>query len=150
MSETGDAAVAGGGPDHGTHGFTLIEALVVMAVSALIAGIMFPQLEQSLAFLQFRSAAVSVRAGLERGRADALRQDADVRFAVADSERSFIISGEAPTDLPGSVRLRQAGARAIVFHGDGTSSGGEIAVSAGERRLVVAISPDTGLPRNAG
>lgn len=144
MSAIGDTAPILGSAE---LGFTLIEALVVVAVSALIAGIMFPELERSLAFLRFRSASIAVQAGLGRGRADALREGADVRFAVAPDGRSFVVSGEAPRELPPSIELRQAGTAPILFHQDGTSNGGVVGLFASRRRLVVAVSPDTGLVR---
>jgi general secretion pathway protein H len=145
MLATGDARPAATTPSDGNYGFTLIEALVVMAVSALIAGIIFPGLERALAFWQFRSAAVIVETGLERGRALALREDATVRFAVSPAQTSFALPGEAPTRLPQGARLLQSGTQPILFFADGTSSGGVLGLSDDRRRLALGVIPDTGL-----
>lgn len=129
----------------GESGFTLIEALVVMAVSVLIAGVAFPSIERLIDYFHFRAATTKVNAALERSRAVALRQDVDVRFAVLGGGRSFALSGEAPTALPGSVRLQQASVRPILFFPDGTSTGGTLRLDAGRRHAAFAITPDTGL-----
>lgn len=127
------------------HGFTLIEALVVVAVSALVAGIGFPRIEQSLSAWRMQSSAVAVQAALEDARAQALRTGAPARFAVMRDTGDYARPGAPAGRLHPSVRFGE-GSDLILFFGDGSSSGGRILIEAGSgRRATISVSTDTGL-----
>lgn len=140
MSEIGD------GPRQLSElGFTLIEALVVVAVAALIAGIGFPRIEQSLSAWRMQASAVAVEAALEDARAHALRTGAPVRISFMRDTGDYRRPGVAAGRLQPSVRFGE-GSDQILFFGDGSSSGGRILIEAGSgRRAIISVSSDTGL-----
>lgn len=140
MSAIGDIA-----RPHGDLGFTLIESLVTIAVIALVAGIGFPRIEQSLSIWRMQSATVAVQAALEDARAQALRTGAPARFAIAADRAEFARLGYPPARLQPSVRFGASSAH-IDFYGDGSSSGGRILLEAESgRRALLSVSADTGL-----
>ena len=143
MLGTGDAARR---PDSGT---TLIETLVVVAVTTLVALIGLPQMRQGLLTLSQRQAVAVVAARLRLARAQALRQDAPVAFAVASDGAAYGVIGGTPTPTPPGVTVSipqggSVGSGRITFYGDGSASGGVVAVSAGRRTLRVFVSPGAG------
>jgi general secretion pathway protein H len=145
MSATGDAP---GAPDAGT---TLIEALVVVAIMAMMAVIGFPQLRQTLALLAQRETVAVVTARLREARALALRRDAPVLFAVTGDGLGYATTGAPVTRAPpGVVLASKSGAPgdatgAIAFFGDGSSTGGAVWVGAGRRTIPVYVAPGTGV-----
>jgi general secretion pathway protein H len=145
MSGTGDAA-----PSTRQSGTTLIETLVVVAITALVALIGMPQMRQALLTLSQRQAVSVVAARLRLARAQALRQDAPVVFTVARDGAAYGVAGGTPTPTPpgvsvGIVQGTAAPTGGIVFYGDGSASGGTVAVSAGRRTLRVVVSPGAGV-----
>ncbi len=129
----------------GERGFTLIEALVAVAIVALVAGIGFPRIEQSLSTWRMQSATVAVQAALEDARARALRTGTPARFAIVADRGAFARLGYPPARLQPSVRFGASSAH-IDFYGDGSSSGGRILLeSESGRRSLLAVSADTGL-----
>jgi general secretion pathway protein H len=135
MSETGR---------RGDAGTTLIEALVVVAITGLVATVGFPTLRQSLLTLSQRQTAVVVATRIRQVRADALRRDRPAAFAVSPDGARYGASRSPATTTPPGVSLASASGAAIVFFGDGSSSGGVILVIAAGRRIPVVVSADTG------
>jgi Tfp pilus assembly protein FimT len=133
----------------GQAGTTLIETLVVVAITALVALIGLPQMQQGLLTLSQRQAVAVVAARLRLARGEALRTDAPVVFAVAPDGAAYGVVGRVATPTPPgvTVRIPQGTAAAngrIVFYGDGSATGGVVAVSAGRRTLRVVVSPGAG------
>jgi type II secretory pathway pseudopilin PulG len=131
------------------EGTTLIETLVVVAITALVALIGLPQMQQSLLTLSQRQAVAVVAARLRLARAQALREDATVVFAAAPDGGGYGVLGGVVTPTPPGVtvsisRESDGGNRRIAFYGDGSASGGVVAVSAGRRTLRVTVSPGAG------
>ena len=142
MSGTGEAAAS----DSGT---TLIETLVVVAVTALVALIGLPQMRQALLTLSQRQAVSVVAARLRLARAQALREDAPVAFVVAADGTSYGVLGGVATPTPPGVTVSiprgdAAASGRIVFYGDGSASGGAVGVSAGRRTMRVFVGPGAG------
>ena len=131
-------------PDAGT---TLVEALVVVAITALVAEIGFPRLQQQLLTLSQHQTAAMVAARLRQTRADALRRDGPVVFTIAPDGRTYgPANGPAVSAAPGVRLAVQAPASGqITFYGDGSSSGGRILVAAAGRALPVTVTQDTGV-----
>jgi type II secretory pathway pseudopilin PulG len=142
MSATGDGA----GGLRGDAGTTLIEALVVVAVTAMATLIVFPALRQGFGALAGRQTVAVVAARLRQARAQALRGDQPVTFFVDENERDYGVMGGAVERVPPGVTLvaADAAARRIGFYGDGSSSGGLIGVRAGGRATLVAVAPVSG------
>jgi len=139
MSAIGDAPRA-------ASGFTLIEMLVVVGVTALVSTIMFPSIQRSLDYWNCRASFTAIRSGLEGARGLALRSGMPARFVMARDGSSFAVTGRPPVPLGPTVRLLAAPA-AIDFYGDGSASGGRIGIMAAGRRTWFDVSADTGLTR---
>ena len=142
MSGTGDAV-------RKESGTTLIETLVVVAITSLVALIALPQMRQGLLTLSQRQAVSVVAARLRLARAQALREDATVAFGVAPDGAAYGVLGGVPTPTPPGVTVSIPRGEAtrggrIVFYGDGSASGGMVAVSAGRRTLRVYVSSGAG------
>lgn len=123
--------------------------LVVLAITALVALIGLPQMQQALLTLSQRQAVAVVAARLRLARAQALRADAPVAFAVAPDGAAYgVVGGVATPTPPGvTVRIPRAALAAngrIIFYGDGSASGGAVAVSAGRRTLRVIVTAGGG------
>lgn len=126
-------------------GFTLIELLVTIGIAALVAGLMFPRIDQVLAGWGFRSSVTSVETALKGARSRALRTGLPMRFAIQPSLQGFVVSGDAPVELARAVRFGAGTSAAVDFYGDGSSSGGRIMLMGQGRRTTLQIAPDTGL-----
>jgi type IV fimbrial biogenesis protein FimT len=68
-----------------SSGFTLIEALITIAVLALLLMLGLPGMATWLQNTQLRASAEAMQAGLQLARAEALRRNTTVRFQLVDS-----------------------------------------------------------------
>lgn len=127
-------------------GFTLIETLVVVAITALISGLMFPRLQSLVSGQEFRMAVSALTLGVRETRALAIRSGTPARFAVSGDASGFRVAERTAQRLPSAVRL-VPGARGgdIVFYPDGTSNGGRLTLAAPGLRQGFVIFPTTGL-----
>ncbi len=133
MSATGD----------GSAGFTLMEMLVVLAIAGLVAGIGFPRLQSQVAAQEWRTGVVAVTALLRSARAQAMRRDGVAVVSIGGDGRSLQVSDGARIDLPGSVTV--ALPVPLAFYGDGSASGGALAVIGSRRSARITVVPATGL-----
>ncbi|WP_375287075.1 Tfp pilus assembly protein FimT/FimU [Sphingomonas sp.] len=124
-------------------GFTLIEMLVVLAVTALIAGLSFPAIERSLRGQAFESAADATEFGLRQARADAIRSGQPTRFALGPDRRSIVREGGRPIELPAAIAIALP-TQGITFFGDGTATGGTVALTGSGRERRLAVDPGSG------
>lgn len=140
MLAIGDPAI---GPQ---SGFTLIEALVVLAIAALIGGLMFPRMQGLVRGQEYRMARSAMLLGVREARARAIRSGQPVRFAVTADAHGYRIGNEPVADLPSAVQLRTARpGQTISFYADGTSDGGRLALSGNGIRQEFIVFPTTGL-----
>jgi prepilin-type N-terminal cleavage/methylation domain-containing protein len=125
-------------------GFTLLEILVVMGMTALIAMIVAPNIEHSLGLMQLRETVGALQANLRVMRSDALRSDQPVTFSLSADGNSYGWSEGETRRLPAQMVLRLAGSQTIRFYGDGTSTGGTIVASSGSRKIPIVVDAATG------
>lgn len=119
---------------------TLIEALVVVAVSALVSAVAFPNMRAARDAASFRAETAALAADLRSARAQAQRRGAPVVFTTA-------ADGWAWTGAPRRVARARVAAvppRPIRFFADGSSDGGAVTLALGARRAQVAVDADTG------
>jgi general secretion pathway protein H len=120
---------------------TLLEALVVVAITALVGALEFPNLERALAMFSLRETASALTADLREARADALREDQDVTFTFTPDGRGYVWSEGART-LPQVVSVQQSAT--IRFFADGSASGGAIKLASGGRVVPISVDSATG------
>ena len=100
---------------------TLMEALVVTAVTVLVGGIAFPNLQRSTDRLAAAQAEAGVSADLRRSRAAAVRLGRPVSLVVTADGRGYQIGG-GMRELPAGLTLTPVGAR-LTFFPDGSMQG---------------------------
>ncbi|MFT5175105.1 MAG: general secretion pathway protein H [Gammaproteobacteria bacterium] len=138
------------------QGFSLLEVLLVLAILAIAAALILPALVQPSG-TQLRTTAGSFAAGLRRARNEAVNTHNEVRFMVDLDAKEFQFSTHARRrSVPAQIGLSVFTARsevldnrraAIRFFPDGSSTGGRITLSAGERRYHVDVDWMTGQVR---
>jgi|GEM_PF-1171925 len=141
MSATGDVAAR-----DGIGGFTLIEALVVVAIAALIGGLMFPRLQSAVDGQEFRMARSALLLGVRETRARAIRSGEPAMFHIADDANGFRIDTRPPQRLPKTVSLTSRTRNStITFYNDGTSDGGRLSLASAKSQQDFIVFPTTGL-----
>lgn len=132
----------------GERGVTLIEAMVALAVMALISAITFPALERGYGRLELQRATERLAADLRVARAQALRRGGPVVLALATDGRSYAIGAVQRPGVADGVSF--GGTARIAFYPDGSASGGRIIVANRGREAQVAIDPSTGALMTGG
>lgn len=143
MSPAGNPILPG--TRDGADGFTLLEALVAVAIVALIGGLAFPSVDRMLDGARFASARTSLAGVVAAARAQAVRTDAAVVVEPSPDRRSILADGRSALRLPAETSV-QASAP-LRFHGDGSAVGGSLVVADRRRRAVLDVSPDNGALR---
>jgi general secretion pathway protein H len=121
-------------------GFTLIESLVVLAITAAIAALVFPSFERAMDAAALSRATSWLEADLRWARAQALAGGAQQTLGVAADGQTWAWSGGGERRLPDPVRITQASAAPIAFFRDGSAVGGALALSAGGRSAAVLVT----------
>jgi general secretion pathway protein H len=138
------AGVPGPQPRCRPHGFTLIEVLVVLAVIGFVLAMVLPSFKQPLGGRGLAATAHEVAAAFRLARNRAIMEDRLIQFASAEQVFDF---GRGPSaHVPAGIALilidsRQTpSARPISFYPDGSSSGGGVALAAGNSRYLVLVN----------
>jgi Tfp pilus assembly protein FimT len=122
-------------------GVTLLEMLVVIGLMTLITMIAAPNFEQALTRMQLRETAGALQANLRVVRGDAIRSDQPIKFSLSSDGRSYSWSEGETRKLPGQIVLK---GHAILFYGDGTTTGGTLLASSEGREISVVVDKATG------
>lgn len=128
----------------GADGFTLIEVLIVIAILALVGGLIFPRVDRLLDRARFASAQSVVAAAARVARAEALRTDTIVLLQPAPDGSGLMSNGRSVAALPAPVRV-QGGAEGMRFYGDGSATGGVLRVVDGRYSAELQVLAPTGI-----
>lgn len=136
------------------RGVSLLELLIVLAILALVAGLVLPTFGSGVSTSELRSSARQLAAGLRLARSEAVSQRRET-FLVVDLEGRRFKVDQDPKEhkLPPRIDMKlftaqrdivDAKTGAIRFFPDGGSNGGRITVAAGERKFDVDVDWLTG------
>jgi general secretion pathway protein H len=131
---------------HRRAGFTLIEMVVVLAVLGLVLGILGMQRPMRSARLELEGAARALTGALQLARSRAIAENRSVALTV--DHVSYAWDGGAPHPLPERIVARDSAT--IAFAANGSSSGGAIALQAGDRVAMVTVEWLTGRVSTTG
>lgn len=136
------------------RGFTLIELLVVMVIMVLAYAMTAPMISAGVSGAELKAAARQIAAGLRKARSEAVVRKNEVALTVDVERRQFELSGDKHIyRLPEKIEvalftaqseLMDAKTGAIRFYPDGSSTGGRVTLSRGERKYRVDVDWMTG------
>lgn len=130
-----------------SHGFTLFEMLLTLAITAGLATLAAPNLGPALASARLKSASRDMASALRQARSLAVRQRRDIRLTLDIGQHVYRISGQHKLHrVPDEIELKIFTADSEIlgpergsvrFFPDGSSTGGRITmVAAGRQRFV--------------
>lgn len=124
------------------RGFTLLEMLMVLGITALIAGLLYPQIETARFAVRQRLAREQAAAAVEAARAAALRSGAPAALSADRDATALVVSGARrfPVD-PGRVLGLALRPQTILFYPDGSTTGGRLTLGNGREARAFAIAP---------
>ena len=125
----------------GSHGFTLLEALVALAITALIAAIVVPNMVQALDILTLQQTTRILQADLRVARETAIRTGQKVDLEATNHGREYDWIGGSRF-LPPSIVLKMS--RPLVVYPDGSVQSTPITMSSGRREYPIIVDPATG------
>jgi general secretion pathway protein H len=136
------------------RGFTLLELMAVMALLALLVGLVLPGLMRSWERAGSRANLRKLTTALRLARSEAATQGLRVRlflnlkngrFQVEGSKQWGELTGMRLTDVHLVWEDQEKNQGYIAFYGDGSSSGGKMALEepTGQRHLI-EVQPITG------
>ncbi|MGC2459128.1 MAG: GspH/FimT family protein [Gallionellaceae bacterium] len=135
-------------------GFTMLELMVVMVLMVLVYAIVVPKISSALPGTELKSAARELAAGLRKARSQAIthKEEATLtldveqhHFEISGDDHSYAVSPRLDISLyTAQSELSQDKVGAIRFYPDGSSTGGRISVSFGERKYQVDVDWLTG------
>ncbi|HSN20793.1 MAG TPA: GspH/FimT family pseudopilin [Usitatibacter sp.] len=135
-------------------GFTLLELLVVLALAAVIYAVLLGVPLRGGTSADLKASARTLAAALRETQATAMATRHDATLTLDLESREFKVAGEKESrKLPSGIDLKLYTAEsevtservgAIRFYPDGSSTGGRITVSSGERKFLVDVDWLTG------
>ncbi len=125
----------------GSNGFTLLEMLVVIAITAMISGIVAANMERTLDALELQQNVRLLQADLRVARATALRTGKSVDLEATDHGHEYDWIGGSRF-LPAGITLSMS--RPFVVYPDGSVDAPPIVMSSERRSHALAVDPVTG------
>lgn len=125
------------------NGFTLLEMLVVLAIMGLLAGLAFPAMNQGVAGAEFRAATAGLELQVRSARAAAIGRGKVVPVTIETGGEILRRAPGGPFRVPKTMQL-QLPQNGLRFFRDGTSSGGDVVLVAGQRSFRLRVDADTG------
>ena len=120
-----------------SHGFTLLELLVVLAITGLMISIAMPFTVRTIENAELRADAREVVSDLRQLRQRAIDRQQTIAVGAL-SENSWPSGGRAIRHRAQFVQ--QGRGRALLFYPDGTSSGGTLRLREGSRSVDVDVA----------
>ena len=129
-------------------GFTLLELLVVLVILGLTVTLAMPMFARAMPGVEAKAAARDVAAMLRAAHSLAIAGNREITVAVDLDRRSVELSGARSRTIGAGIgiglftaaeELIDRGAGRIRFYPDGTSTGGRVRLSAGERKYDVVV-----------
>jgi general secretion pathway protein H len=140
-SRTGNRAPA--------DGFTLLELLVVLVILGLTVTLAVPMFARAMPGVEAKAAARDVAAMLRAAHSLAIVANREVTVAVDIDRRTVELTGARSRTIGKGIgiglftaaeELIDRGAGRIRFYPDGTSTGGRVRLSAGQRNYDVIVN----------
>ncbi len=134
-------------------GFSLIELMVVMVLVVGLFGLIGGSLSRSVGAAELRNEVREVIAGLRHTRGQAIVTKSEQLFRVDADALTWQAAGRDPQSLPEGLDITLTTARSeltgenaggIRFYPDGSSTGGSVLLSVGEREWHVTVAWLTG------
>ena len=119
------------------RGFTLVELLVVFAITALLIGLVPVAFDRMRESAQYRDTLRTMLSDMRGARYRAVTEGAETRFKVNLGQRTFGVDGQAMREFPEPLQVRVIVANselasgqegAIRFLPDGGATGGSVDV----------------------
>jgi len=129
-------------------GFTLLELLVVLVILGLTVALAVPMFSRAIPGVEAKAAARDVAAMLRTAHSLAIAGNREITVAVDLDRRTVDLAGTRSQTIAAGVgiglytaaeELIDRGAGRIRFYPDGTSTGGGVRLSAGERNYDVLV-----------
>lgn len=140
-------------PGHAS-GFTLLELLIVLVISALLIGTVVPNFGPGIARAQLYSATRDVASALRHTRGQAMNTGQDALFELNTAQHTYRVTGRPKVyQLPGDIELGlfttstetvDEGIGRIRFFPDGSATGGRVTLIGAKQTRVVDINWLTG------
>jgi len=135
-------------------GFTIVEAMVVVAVLAILLGVGAPSMTRMGVNQRLKAAGHDIASSMSLARSEALATRKETRLLLDLEQRAFRVEPDPRVHaLPKQIELKLFTAQsdllsdkvgAIRFFPDGGSNGGRVTLAAGERKYNVDIDWLTG------
>lgn len=134
-------------------GFTLLEILIVLALSSVLLTFVAPNLYRSIAGTDLSVTTKELTRALKKSRSEAINSSRPVSlilnvdkhyFQFSFDSKNYPLADNVGLTLLTGKKLVQGARGAIFFYPDGSSSGGLITLQLGERRQQIDINWLTG------
>lgn len=126
---------------------TLFEALVVVAITALIGALAFPRMNAGIERMQFARAQAALAADLRQARAMAQRGGSGWVTPLAGGT-GYAFGGRSIA-LPPGTRIALPEPGGLGLYADGSSTGGRVGLWNARSRAVFQVDATTGTTRPA-